>query len=124
MKIVVASVLVFVVGFSIKKYVVSASTFDKANNIADVMKEYPVDLIEFKLVLKKYIDHVCEQNGEYLERLKSNSDSCINEHQQAKQECISRVFRLAPLKINTESEVKQYGQDYKNCALPYKDIVG
>lgn len=118
------STLLLVAGFSVNKYGISASNFDGAKDITDVVNNYPVDLIEFKLVLEEYIHHVCENNDEYLEALRSDVDSCINQYEKTKQMCSSKVFRLAPLKIESKVELQQYGQDYKACTLPYKNIVG
>ncbi|MGK0516760.1 MAG: hypothetical protein ACI9W0_003197, partial [Gammaproteobacteria bacterium] len=39
-------------------------------------------------------------------------------------ECEKKVFRLAPLNLESEVEVLDYSRQYTQCTLPYKYILG
>lgn len=113
-----------VIVFSINKYAFTANNFHNAKDISDVYHDYPVNLIDLKLTVSKYIVHLCEENEPVLSRYKSDVDECINAHNRSKRECLGKIFRLAPMNIDTAQEVARYGQEYKLCTLPYKNFIG
>jgi len=124
MKYIITSILLFVIYFSVNKYGVSANSFDDSSNVSDAFNIYPVNLVDFKLTLVKYIHHVCEKNEERLTQMKSDVSECISAHDLAKDKCEVKVLRLAPFNIENKEDLDEYGQDYQQCTLPYKNLVG
>lgn len=124
MKYIFLSCLISVVAFIVIKYGFSSNNFSNTRSVADVYHQYPVDLVDFKLTLIDYVEHVCEKNEAKLESYNDDVSECINSHRESKKSCTVKVFRLAPMKLQTRDELIQYWQEYKECTLPYANIMG
>ncbi|ATC82418.1 MULTISPECIES: hypothetical protein [Pseudoalteromonas] len=124
MKLIFGSILIVVAGFSVNKYVFSSKAYDGVATITDLVANYPVDLFEFKQTMHGYAHHLCYKNEERLTRQNVTTSDCISNHDDKQSECENKVFRLAPLSLETKAEILDYSKQYTECTLPYKRIMG
>lgn len=122
MRIILFLVLIIVSGFAINKYVFSSKMYDDVSNVTDLVSEYPVDLFKFKKIAQNYSQHLCYVNEGVLAGINVTSSDCVDTHDKMKSECTAKVFRLAPLNINSKEELIEYSNEYSRCTLPYKNI--
>ena len=124
MKLIFGSLLIVVAGFSVNKYVFSSKAYDGVASITDLVANYPVDLFEFKQTMYGYAHHLCYKNEKSLSRQHISTSDCILNHNNKHSECENKVFRLAPLSLETKAEILDYSRQYTECTLPYKRIMG
>ncbi|WP_338363184.1 hypothetical protein [uncultured Pseudoalteromonas sp.] len=124
MKLIFGSLLIVVAGFSVNKYVFSSKAYDGVASITDLVANYPVDLFEFKQTMYGYAHHLCYKNEKSLSRQHISTSDCILNHNNKHSECENKVFRLAPLSLETKAEILDYSRQYTECTLPYKHIMG
>ncbi|XQF90115.1 hypothetical protein ACOBV8_16920 [Pseudoalteromonas espejiana] len=124
MKLIFGSVLIVVAGFSVNKYVFSSKAYDGVTAVTDVVANYPVDLFEFKKTMHGYAHHLCYKNEARLTSQDVTTSECITNHDKKQNECEGKVFRLAPLSLETKAEILDYSKQYTECTLPYKHILG
>ncbi|MBQ4832379.1 hypothetical protein J8L70_03910 [Pseudoalteromonas sp. MMG010] len=124
MKLIFGSTCIFIAFFSVNKYVFSSKVYEGASLVTDIISSYPVNIFDFKETMDKYAQHLCYVNEEVLEFQNVSIDECITQHENNKAQCADKIFRLAPLNLQSKDIVLDYSQQYKHCALPYKYIVG
>jgi len=124
LKLFLGSILIIAAGFSINKYVFSSKTYDCVSTVTDVITVYPVDMFDFKKTMAGYAHHLCYKNEATLNTQHVTVNECLSQYENKKLECEKKVFRLAPLNLETEVEVLDYSRQYTQCTLPYKYILG
>lgn len=96
--------------------------YDNVSNITDLVSDYPVDLFKFKKMAQDYTRHLCYKNEGVLAGVNVSSRECVAAHDKIKNQCIEKVFRLAPLNIASKKELIEYSNQYSRCTLPYKNF--
>ncbi|MBH0025631.1 MULTISPECIES: hypothetical protein [unclassified Pseudoalteromonas] len=124
MKLVFGSLIIIVAVFSVNKYVFSNKAYDGVTTVTDIISTYPVDMFYFKKTMQDYAHHLCYKNEDTLISQHVSVSECISKLDDKKTECEKKVFRLAPLNIESEGEVLDYSRQYTQCTLPYKYILG
>ncbi|MBQ4798903.1 hypothetical protein J8L73_07135 [Pseudoalteromonas sp. MMG006] len=124
MKLLLGSILIIAAGFSINKYVFSSRAYDGVTAVTDVISVYPVNIFDFKKAMEGYAHHLCYKNEATLNTQNVTVKECLSQYENKKLECEKKVFRLAPLNLETEVEVLDYSRQYTKCTLPYKYILG
>lgn len=109
-------------GFAINKYVLSSKMYDNVSNITDLVSGYPVDLFKFKKMAQDYSRHLCYKNRGVLAGADVSSSECVATHDKMQNQCTEKVFRLAPLNIESKKELIEYSNEYSRCTLPYKNL--
>lgn len=122
MKLLFGLIIIVAVGFSINKYVFSTKIYHGATNITDVVPDYPVNLLDFKHIVRDYVYHLCYKNADTLAYHHVSIDECLSNYEVKKLECDEKVFRLAPLNLVSQTEILDYSRQYTKCILPYKYI--
>ncbi|HCP96771.1 MAG: hypothetical protein CMK62_14775 [Pseudoalteromonadaceae bacterium] len=110
-------------GFAVNKYVFSSKMYDGVSNVTDLVSEYPVDLFKFKKVAQNYAQHLCYTNEGVLAGINVSSSDCVAAHDEMQDQCTDKVFRLAPLNIDSKKELIEYSNEYSRCTLPYKNLT-
>ncbi|MDO6637529.1 hypothetical protein Q4540_15565 [Pseudoalteromonas carrageenovora] len=124
MKLFLGSILIIVAGFSVNKYVFSSKVYDGVSTVTDIISVYPVNMFDFKKTMEDYAHHLCYKNEATLNIQHITVTECLSQHENKKLECEKKVFRLAPLNLESEVEVLDYSRQYTQCTLPYKYILG
>ncbi|WP_193155414.1 hypothetical protein [Pseudoalteromonas aliena] len=124
MKLLFYVVIFAVAAFSVNKYYLSGKIDSEALTVADVIVSYPVNIFDFKQTMADYAHHLCYKNEDVLSYQDISARECVNNHDDRKPDCESRIFRLAPLNLKTKEEVIDYSKQYTQCTLPYKYIMG
>lgn len=124
MKLILGSILIIVAGFSVNKYVFSSKAYDGVTTVTDIISVYPVNMFDFKKTMEDYAHHLCYKNEATLNTQHITVTECLSQHENKKLECEKKVFRLAPLNLESEVEVLDYSRQYTQCTLPYKYILG
>ncbi|GEB71485.1 hypothetical protein PC2016_1495 [Pseudoalteromonas carrageenovora] len=124
MKLFLGSILIIVAGFSVNKYVFSSKAYDGVSTVTDIISVYPVNMFDFKKTMEDYAHHLCYKNEATLNTQHITVTECLSQHENKKLECEKKVFRLAPLNLESEVEVLDYSRQYTQCTLPYKYILG
>mgnify|MGYP000094078180 CR=1 FL=1 len=124
LKLLIGSLVIIIAGFSFNKYVFSSKAYDGVTTVTDVISAYPVNMFDFKKTMKDYAHHLCYRNSDTLNAQDISVSACLTNHDEKKLECEKKVFRLAPLNLESEREVLDYSRQYTQCTLPYKYILG
>ncbi|GAA61554.1 hypothetical protein P20652_3434 [Pseudoalteromonas sp. BSi20652] len=124
MKLFFGSVIIIVAGFSVNKDVFYNKAYDGVTTVTDIISIYPVDTFYFKRTMRDYAHHLCYKNEDALTSQNISVVDCVSKLDDKKTECEKKVFRLAPLNLETELEVLDYSRQYTQCTLPYKYIYG
>ena len=124
MKLFFGSIIIVIAGFSVNKYVFSNKAYDGVTTVTDIIPTYPVDMFDFKKTMQDYAHHLCYKNEDTLISQHVSVSECISKLDDKKTECEKKVFRLAPLNLESEVEVLNYSRQYTQCTLPYKYILG
>lgn len=124
MKLLVGSVIIIVAVFSVNKYVLSNKVYDGVTTVTDIISTYPVDMFDFKKTMQDYAHHLCYKNEDTLISQNVSVNECISKLDDKKTECEKKIFRLAPISLESEVEVLDYSRQYTQCTLPYKYILG
>ena len=122
LRIIIFLVVIIIIGFAVNKYVFSSKMYDGVSNVTDLVSEYPVDLFKFKKVAQNYAQHLCYTNERVLAGINVSSSDCVAAHDEMQDQCTDKVFRLAPLNIDSKKELIEYSNEYSRCTLPYKNI--
>ena len=122
LRIIIFLVVIIISGFAVNKYVFSSKMYDGVSNVTDLVSEYPVDLFKFKKVAQNYAQHLCYTNEGVLAGINVSSSDCVAAHDEMQDQCTDKVFRLAPLNIDSKKELIEYSNEYSRCTLPYKNI--
>ncbi len=123
LRIIIFLVVIIISGFAVNKYVFSSKMYDGVSNVTDLVSEYPVDLFKFKKVAQNYAQHLCYTNEGVLAGINVSSSDCVAAHDEMQNECTKKVFRLAPLNIDSKKELIEYSNEYSRCTLPYKNLT-
>ena len=123
LRIIIFLVVIIISGFAVNKYVFSSKMYDGVSNVTDLVSEYPVDLFKFKKVAQNYAQHLCYTNEGVLAGIKVSSSDCVAAHDEMQDQCTDKVFRLAPLNIDSKKELIEYSNEYSRCTLPYKNLT-
>jgi len=124
LKLFLGSILIIVAGFSVNKYVFSSKAYDGVSTVTDIISVYPVNMFDFIKTMEDYAHHLCYKNEATLNTQHITVTECLSQHENKKLECEKKVFRLAPLNLESEVEVLDYSRQYTQCTLPYKYILG
>ena len=111
-------------GFSVNKYVFSNKAYDDVTSVTDIISNYPINMFDFKQTMRDYAHHLCYKNEDTLISQHITVTDCISKLDDKKTECEKKVFRLAPLNLESKGEVLDYSRQYTQCTLPYKYILG
>ena len=123
LRIIIFLVVIIISGFAVNKYVFSSKMYDGVSNVTDLVSEYPVDLFKFKKVAQNYAQHLCYTNEGVLAGINVSSSDCVAAHDEMQDQCTDKVFRLAPLNIDSKKELIAYSNEYSRCTLPYKNLT-
>ncbi len=123
LRIIIFLVVIIISGFAVNKYVFSTKMYDGVSNVTDLVSEYPVDLFKFKKVAQNYAQHLCYTNEGVLAGINVSSSDCVAAHDEMQDQCTDKVFRLAPLNIDSKKELIEYSNQYSRCTLPYKNLT-
>lgn len=123
LRIIIFLVVIIISGFAVNKYVFSSKMYDGVSNVTDLVSEYPVDLFKFKKVAQNYAQHLCYTNEGVLAGINVSSSDCVAAHDEMQDQCTDKVFRLAPLNIDSKKELIEYSNEYSRCTLPYKNLT-
>jgi len=123
LRIIIFLVVIIISGFAVNKYVFSTKMYDGVSNVTDLVSEYPVDLFKFKKVAQNYAQHLCYTNEGVLAGINVSSSDCVAAHDEMQDQCTDKVFRLAPLNIDSKKELIEYSNEYSRCTLPYKNLT-
>jgi hypothetical protein len=124
LKLFFSAVVLIIAGFSVNKYVFSNKAYDDVTVVTDMISAYPVNMFDFKHTMQNYAHHLCYKNEETLSFQHISVDECLSKLDATKAECERKIFRLAPLNLESEREVLDYSRQYTQCTLPYKYILG
>ena len=124
MKLLLGFIIIIVAGFSVNKYVFSNKTYDDVTSVTDIISNYPINMFDFKQTMRDYAHHLCYKNEDTLISQHITVTDCISKLDDKKTECEKKVFRLAPLNLESKGEVLDYSRQYTQCTLPYKYILG
>jgi len=108
LRIIIFLVVIIISGFAVNKYVFSSKMYDCVSNVTDLVSEYPVDLFKFKKVAQNYAQHLCYTNEGVLAGINVSSSDCVAAHDEMQDQCTDKVFRLAPLNIDSKKELIEY----------------
>ena len=122
LRIIIFLVVIIISGFAVNKYVFSTKMYDDVSNVTDLVSSYPVDLFKFKKIAQNYAQHLCYTNEGVLAGIDVSSRDCVATHHEMQNECTEKVFRLAPLNLDSKKELIEYSNEYSRCTLPYKNI--
>ena len=122
LRIIIFLVVIIISGFAVNKYVFSTKMYDDVSNVTDLVSGYPVDLFKFKKIAQNYAQHLCYTNERVLAGINVSSSDCVAAHDEMQDQCTDKVFRLAPLNIDSKKELIEYSNEYSRCTLPYKNI--
>ena len=123
LRIIIFLVVIIISGFAVNKYVFSSKMYDGVSNVTDLVSEYPVDLFKFKKVAQNYAQHLCYTNEGVLAGINVSISDCVAAHDEMQDQCTDKVFRLAPLNIDSKKELIEYSNEYSRCTLPYKNLT-
>ena len=123
LRIIIFLVVIIISGFAVNKYVFSSKMYDGVSNVTDLVSEYPVDLFKFKKIVQNYAQHLCYTNEGMLAGINVSSSDCVAAHDEMQDQCTDKVFRLAPLNIDSKKELIEYSNEYSRCTLPYKNLT-
>ena len=123
LRIIIFLVVIIISGFAVNKYVFSSKMYDGVSNVTDLVSEYPVDLFKFKKIAQNYAQHLCYTNEGMLAGINVSSSDCVAAHDEMQDQCTNKVFRLAPLNIDSKKELIEYSNEYSRCTLPYKNLT-
>lgn len=123
LRIIIFLVVIIISGFAVNKYVFSSKMYDGVSNVTDLISEYPVDLFKFKKIAQNYAQHLCYTNEGMLAGINVSSSDCVAAHDEMQDQCTDKVFRLAPLNIDSKKELIEYSNEYSRCTLPYKNLT-
>ena len=123
LRIIIFLVVIIISGFAVNKYVFSSKMYDGVSNVTDLVSEYPVDLFKFKKIAQNYAQHLCYTNEGMLAGINVSSSDCVAAHDEMQDQCTDKVFRLAPLNIDSKKELIEYSNEYSRCTLPYKNLT-
>jgi hypothetical protein len=104
--------------------VFSSKVYEGVSSVTDIIPSYPINVFDFKNTMAKYAEHLCYKNEAALEFQHISIEECIANHDSLKQQCADKIFRLAPLNLDSKNVVLNYSQQYKRCTLPFKHILG
>ncbi|MEM5509073.1 hypothetical protein WNY98_09355 [Pseudoalteromonas sp. AS71] len=124
MKLLLGFIIIIVAGFSVNKYVFSNKAYDDVTSVTDIISNYPINMFDFKQTMRNYAHHLCYKNEDTLISQHITVTDCISKLDDKKTECEKKVFRLAPLNLESKGEVLDYSRQYTQCTLPYKYILG
>ncbi|HDY90627.1 hypothetical protein WNY79_08055 [Pseudoalteromonas sp. AS84] len=124
MKLLLGFIIIIVAGFSVNKYVFSNKAYDDVTSVTDIISNYPINMFDFKQTMRDYAHHLCYKNEDTLISQHITVTDCISKLDDKKTECEKKVFRLAPLNLESKGEVLDYSRQYTQCTLPYKYILG
>lgn len=124
MKLLLGFIIIIVAGFSLNKYVFSNKAYDDVTSVTDIISNYPINMFDFKQTMRDYAHHLCYKNEDTLISQHITVTDCISKLDDKKTECEKKVFRLAPLNLESKGEVLDYSRQYTQCTLPYKYILG
>ncbi|WP_165735002.1 hypothetical protein [Pseudoalteromonas sp. C8] len=124
MKLLLGFIIIIVAGFSVNKNLFSNKAYDDVTSVTDIITSYPVNMFDFKQTMQDYAHHLCYKNEDTLTSQHITVTDCISKLDDKKIECEKKVFRLAPLNLESKGEVLDYSRQYTQCTLPYKYILG
>ncbi|ATC86654.1 MULTISPECIES: hypothetical protein [Pseudoalteromonas] len=124
MKLLLGFIIIIVAGFSVNKNLFSNKAYDDVTSVTDIITNYPVNMFDFKQTMQDYAHHLCYKNEDTLTSQHITVTDCISKLDDKKIECEKKVFRLAPLNLESKGEVLDYSRQYTQCTLPYKYILG
>ncbi|MEM5531386.1 hypothetical protein [Pseudoalteromonas arctica] len=124
MKLLLGFIIIIVAGFSVNKNLFSNKAYDDVTSVTDIITNYPVNMFDFKQTMQDYAHHLCYKNEDTLTSQHITVNDCISKLDDKKIECEKKVFRLAPLNLESKGEVLDYSRQYTQCTLPYKYILG
>ncbi|NMP01423.1 hypothetical protein HHE94_01610 [Pseudoalteromonas arctica] len=124
MKLLLGFIIIIVAGFSVNKNLFSNQAYDDVTSVTDIITNYPVNVFDFKQTMQDYAHHLCYKNEDTLTSQHITVTDCISKLDDKKIECEKKVFRLAPLNLESKGEVLDYSRQYTQCTLPYKYILG
>ena len=124
MKLLLGFIIIIVAGFSVNKNLFSNKAYDDVTSVTDIITNYPVNMFDFKQTMQDYAHHLCYKNEDTLTSQHITVTDCISKLDDKKTECEKKVFRLAPLNLESKGEVLDYSRQYTQCTLPYKYILG
>jgi hypothetical protein len=124
LKLLLGFIIIIVAGFSVNKYVFSNKAYDDVTSVTDIISNYPINMFDFKQTMRDYAHHLCYKNEDTLISQHITVTDCISKLDDKKTECEKKVFRLAPLNLESKGEVLDYSRQYTQCTLPYKYILG
>ncbi|MBA6409478.1 hypothetical protein H4J63_09075 [Pseudoalteromonas sp. 5Ae-yellow] len=116
--------IIIVAGFSVNKNLFSNKVYDDVTSVTDIITNYPVNMFDFKQTMQDYAHHLCYKNEDTLTSQHITVTDCISKLDDKKIECEKKVFRLAPLNLESKGEELDYSRQYTQCTLPYKYILG
>ncbi|MBH0018790.1 hypothetical protein I6F40_00170 [Pseudoalteromonas sp. SWXJ133] len=124
MKLLLGFIIIIVAGFSVNKNLFSNKAYDDVTSVTDIITNYPVNMFDFKQTMQDYAHHLCYKNEDTLTSQHITVTDCISKLDDKKIECEKKIFRLAPLNLESKGEVLDYSRQYTQCTLPYKYILG
>jgi hypothetical protein len=124
LKLLLGFIIIIVAGFSVNKNLFSNKAYDDVTSVTDIITNYPVNMFDFKQTMQDYAHHLCYKNEDTLTSQHITVTDCISKLDDKKIECEKKVFRLAPLNLESKGEVLDYSRQYTQCTLPYKYILG
>ncbi|ATC94645.1 hypothetical protein [Pseudoalteromonas tunicata] len=77
-----------------------------------------VNTLEIKNALSLKLQVSCNEAQEQLLNQGSTKEECLSYYQSFNQECLDKVFRLAPIELSSKSEFMDYAKRYQRCILP------
>lgn len=117
-------IFIIIAGFLVNKYVLSSKAYDGVTKVTDIISSYPINVYDFKKTMADYAYHLCYKNEGVLSNHNISISECVDNHDERKLDCDKKVFRLAPLNLETKEDVLDYSKQYTQCTLPYKYILG
>lgn len=91
---------------------------DRYTLLVQKLETTTVNTLDLKAILSLKLQMSCEEAQEELINHGSTKEECLSYHQSFNQECLDKVFRLAPIQLSNKSEFMDYAKRYQRCILP------
>ncbi len=88
------------------------------SDLMDQVEYEPVNLFDAKNAIFNYAQVSCHDAKEGLEEKGSSVNDCLDYQQSYKNECETKIFRLAPMNFSDRNELADYGRRYRKCIMP------
>lgn len=123
MKYLLLIIALVAAGYFYNRHLESQENAAALNTLFEQLEnEQAIDLFPLKKALVKQVYSICDGNQTYLLETGRTVIGCYAIHDEKKPQCDTKVFRLAPMKLNNKQEALEYSQDYIDCTLPYDDL--